>query len=58
MTVLASTGGIRKVTLWLCPLGISTTQIYLRADPMEKLIIVELLIPPKLRQGASEPAIH
>jgi len=51
MNVLEATGDIRKVSLWLGHADISTTQIYLRADPNEKLSIVELLIPPKLRKG-------
>lgn len=51
MNVLEATGDIRKVSLWLGHADISTTQIYLRADPNEKLSIVELLVPPKLRKG-------
>ena len=51
MTVLQATGDIRKVSLWLGHAGLTTTQIYLRADPTEKLGIVEALIPPSLRQG-------
>lgn len=51
MTVLQATGDIRKVSLWLGHSGLATTQIYLRADPTEKLSIVETLIPPHLRQG-------
>jgi site-specific recombinase XerD len=51
MTVLQATGDIRKVSLWLGHAGLATTQVYLRADPTEKLSIVETLIPPNLRQG-------
>ena len=51
MSVLDATGDIRKVSLWLGHAGIATTQIYLRADPSEKLAIVETLVPPKLRRG-------
>lgn len=51
MSVLEATGDIRKVSLWLGHADISTTQVYLRADPNEKLSIVELLVPPKLRRG-------
>ncbi len=55
MTVLNATGDIRKVSLWLGHAGLTTTQIYLRADPTEKLGIVEMLIPPTLRQGRFQP---
>ena len=51
MTVLQATGDIRKVSLWLGHAGLGTTQIYLRADPTEKLSIMETMIPPKLRKG-------
>lgn len=51
MTILEATGDIRKVSLWLGHAGTNTTQIYLRADPMEKLSIVECMIPPTLRHG-------
>ena len=51
MSVLEATGDIRKVALWLGHANITTTQVYLRADPSEKLAIVETLIPPKLRRG-------
>ncbi len=61
MTVLQATGDIRKVSLWLGHAGLNTTQIYLRADPTEKLSVVEAMIPPKLRRGrfkASDELIH
>ena len=51
MSVLEATGDIRKVSLWLGHASITTTQVYLRADPNEKLAIVEALVPPKLRRG-------
>lgn len=51
MAVLQATSDIRKVSLWLGHAGLATTQIYLRADPTEKLGIVETLIPHNLRQG-------
>ena len=51
MTVLQATGDIRKVSLWLGHAGLNSTQIYLRADPTEKLAIAEAMIPPTLRKG-------
>jgi len=51
MMILEATGDIRKVSLWLGHAGTNTTQIYLRADPTEKLSIVEAMIPPNLRLG-------
>jgi len=51
MSVLVATGDIRKVSLWLGHAGLQTTQVYLRADPTEKLSIVEAMIPPMLRTG-------
>ena len=51
MTVLQATGDIRKVSLWLGHAGLNSTQIYLRADPAEKLAIAEAMIPPTLRKG-------
>ena len=51
MTVLRATGDIRKVSLWLGHAGLNSTQIYLRADPAEKLAIAEAMIPPTLRKG-------
>ena len=37
MLVLQATGDIRKVSLWLGHANLRTTEIYLRADPTEKL---------------------
>ncbi|MBT6275814.1 MAG: tyrosine-type recombinase/integrase [Chromatiales bacterium] len=51
ITVLQATGDVRKVSLWLGHAGLNSTQIYLRADPAEKLSIVEAMIPPPLRKG-------
>ena len=38
MLVLQATGDIRKVALWLGHDDIQTTEVYLRADPTEKLV--------------------
>lgn len=51
MTILQATGDIRKVSLWLGHADLKTTQVYLRADPTEKLGAVELILPPTLRRG-------
>lgn len=51
MTILQATGDIRKVSLWLGHADLKTTQVYLRADPTEKLHAVESIIPPTLRRG-------
>jgi site-specific recombinase XerD len=51
MTILQATGDIRKVALWLGHADMKTTQVYLRADPTEKLDAVESVLPPTLRRG-------
>ena len=49
--VLQATGDIRKVSLWLGHASLQTTEIYLRADPTEKIEAIEKSIPPTLRRG-------
>lgn len=49
--VLQATGDIRKVSLWLGHANIRTTEIYLRADPTEKLDALESAVPLTLRRG-------
>ena len=51
MLVLQATGDIRKVALWLGHDDIQTTEVYLRADPTEKLEALESIMPPALRRG-------
>ena len=51
MLVLQATGDIRKVSLWLGHVNIRTTEIYLRADPTEKLDAIESAVPLALRRG-------
>jgi site-specific recombinase XerD len=51
MTVLAATKDIRKVSLWLGHAGIQTTEMYIHADPTERLEILDALTPPTLRAG-------
>jgi len=51
MTILRATGDIRKVSLWLGHSDMKTTQMYLRADPDEKLAAVTKLDMPSLPRG-------
>ena len=51
MLVLQATGDIRKVALWLGHTDIQTTEIYLRADPTEKLEAIDAMVPPTLKRG-------
>ncbi len=58
MTILQAKGDIRKVSLWLGHADLKTTQVYLRADPTEKLDAVESIIPPTLRRGRYRAPDH
>jgi integrase/recombinase XerD len=51
MLMLQSTHDIRKVALWLGHSSVQTTEVYLRADPTDKLEAVSALTPPALRRG-------
>jgi integrase/recombinase XerD len=51
ITMLQATRDIRKVALWLGHADIRTTEIYLRADPSEKLEAIEAVLPIGLRRG-------
>jgi integrase/recombinase XerD len=55
MHTLQATGDIRKVALWLGHASLQSTEVYLRADPAEKLEIVASLVPPTLRRGQFRP---
>jgi site-specific recombinase XerD len=48
---LQATRDIRKVALWLGHSSLKSTEIYLRADPTEKLDAIESALPPDLRRG-------
>ena len=50
--ILRATGDIRKVSLWLGHADIRTTEVHLRASPMEKLEILAAHTPPEIRPGA------
>lgn len=51
LNTLQATGDIRKVALWLGHSNLKSTEIYLRADPTEKLQAIEKALPPELRRG-------
>jgi len=51
MHTLQATHDIRKVALWLGHASIQTTEIYVRADPTEKLAAIDAVLPPELRRG-------
>jgi len=51
LTMLRATRDIRKVALWLGHADIRTTETYLRVDPLEKLEVVEAVLPVGLRRG-------
>jgi site-specific recombinase XerD len=48
---LQATRDIRKVARWLGHTSLKSTEIYLRADPTEKLNLIEAALPPDLRRG-------
>ena len=48
---LEATGDVRKVSLWLGHSSLQTTEMYLRADPTDKLDTLEKWRPPSLRKG-------
>lgn len=51
MVIYQATGDLRKVTLWLGHANMQTTEIYLQADPTEKIRAIESVAPPSLRRG-------
>jgi len=55
MHTLQATGDIRKVALWLGHATLQSTEVYLRADPTEKLEAMAALVPPTLRRGRFRP---
>jgi len=55
MTILQATNDIRKVSLWLGHASVQTSEVYTRADPMEKLNAIAAITPPSLRKSTFEP---
>jgi hypothetical protein len=51
MHTLEATHDIRKVALWLRHASTQTSEIYVRADPTEKLDAINSVLPPTLRRG-------
>ncbi len=55
MMVWQATADIRKVSLWLGHTSIQSTEVYLRADPTEKLETMSAIVPPSLKRGRFRP---
>src|SRR5262245_35469302 len=51
MNTLQATRDIRKVSLWLGHATLQSTEVYLRADPTEKLEALMAMTPPGLKKG-------
>ena len=51
MVILQATEDLRKVSLWLGHADMQTREVYLRADPTEKIEALESIMPPALRRG-------
>ncbi len=57
MVIYQATGDLRKVALWLRHANMQTTEIYLQADPTEKIEAIESVVPPSLRRSQSQHLI-
>lgn len=51
MHTLQATRDVRKVSLWLGHTALQSTEVYLRADPTEKLEALAAMAPPMLKPG-------
>jgi len=51
MHTLQATRDVRKVSLWLGHASLQSTEVYLRADPTEKLEALSAMAPPMLKPG-------
>lgn len=55
MHILQATHDVRKVALWLGHASLQSTEMYLRADPTEKLEALAAGAPPNVRRGHFRP---
>jgi len=55
MHTLQATRDVRKVSLWLGHASLQSTEIYLRADPTEKLEALTAIAPLSLQKGRFRP---
>jgi site-specific recombinase XerD len=55
LIALQATGDLRKVSLLLGHASITTTEIYTRLAPQDKLDTLEAVLPPSLRRGRFRP---
>jgi integrase/recombinase XerD len=55
MVTLQATRDVRKVALWLGHARMDTTEVYLRADPAERLDVLSSVAPFGLRPGRFKP---
>lgn len=53
--MLVATRDIRKVALWLGHATLQSTEVYLRADPVEKLEMLGSMAPPGIKRGHFTP---
>lgn len=51
MHTLRATHDVRKVSLWLGHASLQSTEVYLRADPDEKLEALAMMPPPSIKRG-------
>jgi integrase/recombinase XerD len=51
MHTLQATRDVRKVSLWLGHASLQSTEVYLRADPTEKLEALNAMTPPTVKPG-------
>lgn len=51
MHTLSATRDVRKVSLWLGHASLQSTEVYLRADPTEKLEALSAMSPPSVKRG-------